>query len=153
MVNPLRQQLLLEYFREYNDAIGIPLHPTNQNFYTNLTKMIRQVDYIFSDKNDVTWKYFTLLISKWVHNGSMNDLIKGKIAYSKDKGRMTPQIVNREIENLFKDVNDKARFRYQNFIKCYIDILIYHYKRPEDPTIINDQLPSYIEFAVINRIL
>jgi superfamily II DNA/RNA helicase len=148
MVNPLRQQLLLEYFREYNDSIGIPLHPTNRHFSENLKKMVKQVDYIFLDTDNNAWKYFSLLISKWIHNESMYDLIKGKIAFSKDKGKMTPQIVNREIENLFKDVNDKVRFRYQNFLKCYIDILIYHYQKTgQDPTIIHDQLPSYIEFG------
>jgi superfamily II DNA/RNA helicase len=146
MVNPVRQQMLLEYFRKYDD-IGLPLHPNNRNFYHNLSKMIQISNLIFLDQDDHTHQYYTLLINKWIHNTSIFELIKGKIAYSQ-KGKMTPQIVNNEIENLFKDLNSKVRFRYQNLLKCYVDILRFYCEETgQDPDFIHEQLPSYIEFG------
>ncbi len=146
MVNPLRQQILLEYFRKHDD-IGLPLHPNNRNFYENLSKMIKDINVFFLDQDNHSYKYYTLLINKWIHNTSTFELIQGKITYSQ-KGKMTPNIVNNEIENLFKDLNNKVRFRYQNLLKCYADILRYHYQETgQDPSSIHDQLPSYIEFG------
>ncbi|MEN6294250.1 MAG: DEAD/DEAH box helicase, partial [Methanobacterium sp.] len=95
MVNPLRQQVLLEYFRQHDD-IGLPLHPNNRNFYTNLSKMIKDVNVFFLDKDDQSYKYFTLLITKWIHNPSTFVLIQGQSAYSK-KGTLTSKMVNNEI--------------------------------------------------------
>lgn len=147
MVNPLRQQILLEYFRKH-DEIGLPLHPNNPNFYENLSKMIKDINVFFLDQDNQSYKYITLLINKWIHNTSTFELIQGKIAYSQTKGNMTQKIVNNEIENLFKDLNNKVRFRYQNLLKCYADILRYHYQEiGQDPDSIHDQLPSYIEFG------
>ena len=146
MVNPLRQQVLLEYFRQHDD-IGLPLHPNNRNFYVNLSKMIKDINVFFLDQDNQSYKYFTLLINKWIHKTSTFELIQGKIAYS-NKGKMTPKIVNNEIENLFKDLNNKVRFRYQNLLKCYVDILLYYCKESgKDPSFIHDQLPAYIEFG------
>ena len=109
--------------------------------------MIKDANVFFLDQDDHSYKYFAFLINKWIHNTSNFDLIQGKIAFSK-KGKMTPKIVNAEIENLFKDLNNKVRFRYQNLLKCYIDILQYYCKESgRDSSFIHDQLPAYIEFG------
>lgn len=147
MVNPLRQQLLYEYFKKFSD-IGIPLHPTNRYFGLNLNKMLKQIDFIFLDSDSKYHTYISKLIEIWINDSSMSDMIKNKIYFSRIKGEMTQKIVNKEIELLFIDLNSKVRFRYQNFLKCYIDILLYYYNENHlDSKHVHEQLPLYIEFG------
>ncbi len=149
-INPKTQQKLLEKFR--NESPIIPLHPTELNSQHNLKEIYRMINEFFMNKTDKSHEYFAPLTFNWIYGKTISELIKFKIYKLLQQGVPTQKMINEEIENLFKDINDKIMFEYQKFLKCYIDILLYFYEESGyDPKGICDAFPMYLEYGSFEK--
>ena len=150
-IDPRKQQELLEKFADSNNIL-IPPIPNHKGFYNDLRDLYKFINVFFMNKDDESYKYFTWLTAQWVHDHSMWEIIKGRIQSVAKDCTPTSDMINNEIEGLFKDINDSLRYEYQKFLKCYIDILVYFYELMKfDTSEICRNLPTYIEFGSYKR--
>lgn len=142
-INPQKQQKLLELFRENHPVV--PLHPTDTNSFNNLKLVYKFINTFFLEKKDNTHEYLTPLTFNWLNDKSMSELIKFKLHTANN---LTEKMINKDIDDLFSDINDKIGYEYQKYLKCYIDILFYYYDESGyDSSTICENLPMYIEFG------
>ncbi len=147
-IDPRKLQNLLDYF-EKNDPI-IPSKPTDSFFYDNLQDLYGFINDFFYGTTSKSYKYHTFLTYNWIKNNSLKEIIRLRQEFlERENGTvMTPEMINKEIENIFDLLNNKIRFDYQHYLKCYIDILLYYYESCHyDAKLICDNLPIYIEFG------
>lgn len=142
-INPQKQQKLLKFFRENHPVV--PLHPTDTNSFNNLKSIYKFINTFFLEKNDNTHEYLTPLTFNWLNDKSISELIKFKLHTANN---LTEKMINKHIDDLFSDINDKIGYEYQKYLKCYIDILRHYYDESGyDSSIICENLPMYIEFG------
>ncbi len=145
-INPQKQQKLLELFRENHPVV--PLHPSNTDFFDNLSWIYEFINKFFLERNDNTHKYLAPLTYKWLNDKSIPELITFKLYRPQQDNILTQEMINKHIEQLFSDINDKIGYEYQKYLKCYIDILRHYYDESGyDSSIICENLPMYIEFG------
>lgn len=149
-IDPRKQQKLLTIFEE-NDPT-IPLHPTQNGFLDSLINIYKFINDFFMNKNDFSYKFYAPLTMNWINDKSLNELIGFKLYNLQKRTTPTPEMINNEIEKLFKDINDIIRYDYQKYLKCYIDVLLYYYEKSGyDPHNICENLPMYIEFGSFKK--
>jgi len=149
-IDPRIQQKLLANFRENTPML--PVHPTEKDSLKNLTEIFRIIKDFFMNKKDNSHRYYAPLAFSWINNKTMPELIKFKIYNITKKETLTQEMLNGEIEKLFEDLDDKIRFEYQKFLKCYIDVLLFYYDECKyDQKKICVQLPMYLEYGTFNK--
>lgn len=151
-INPLKQQALLDYFKK-NDAI-LPIHPTQKDFLKNLTDIFKLINEIFLDlaPTKKSYIYHALLAAYWIWGKSIPELVKFKLYRISQNQTPTTEMINKAIDDLFGDLNDKIRFDYQKFLKCYTDILLHYFKQENyDSTKICDSLSMYLEYGTYKK--
>ncbi len=147
-IDPRKQQELLEIFRKEQPVI--PTHPTSGDSYHNVEKIYQFIDQFFlgMKKESKRHRYFTYLTFKWINDTNISELINSNIEYLKKDSIPTVKMINKTIEALFVNINDVIMFKYQKYLKCYIDILLHYYEESGyDPSKISDQFPMYLEFG------
>ena len=145
-INPIKQQRLLESFKLNKPPL--PLYPNQKDFYKNLEEIYRIVDEHFESTQSKQYKYYAFLTSRWINGNTIRELINS-IILPKLEGKVkpTPEMINKAIDQLFRDIDDRIRYKYQKDLKCYIDLLRLFYKDDEKLSEINDTLPMYLEFG------
>lgn len=149
-INPILQQKLLENFRKSDPVI--PKFPTDVGGLNNLKQIYQLINEFFRGKKDDTHLYFAPLTFNWINNKSIAQLIEFKIHNLRKSGEPTKEMLNKEIEKLFTDINDIIRFEYQKYLKCYTDILLYYYEESGyDPRNICTSFPMYLEYGSFKK--
>lgn len=134
LISPLRQQKLYDYFRksvqEGKLNSLIPLHPW-QNFpdpKDRLEEVFHAIHVHLEGKSTNEQKYYGWFAIAWMRGESLRSFIDNEISYRKKKN---PEIIfdGKRIGSLARSVMDnienKLRFHYVKYLRCYIDILEY----------------------------
>ena len=148
-INPLKQQKLLEKFKE--SPPPLPLHPNQPGFYQSLENIYKLVDEYF-DKPSDRYRYFAFLTNKWINGGTVGELVGYSLQQDiKSNVKPTAEMINNAIDRVFRNIDNELRYKYQNYVKCYIDLLYLFYKDNDKLAGINESLPLYLEFGTYKK--
>lgn len=120
----LQNKMFLKLKEMKVSDIPLPLNVYNKDFYDNLRGIYKLISQIFMGVDNESYSYFTLLSNKWIKESTYKELLLSKLKFKhgEEYGR---DEVNKAIEELNADLEDKLRFEYSRYLKCYTDILEY----------------------------
>lgn len=102
--------------------------PCPQNGYidgANLTYIFELIyRIILRQKRWRFYVYYAVLASKWISQSAYSELVKNKITHGRKlQNEDHKEFVNRLIDELDDDLEQKLKFDYVRGLKCYVDIL------------------------------
>ncbi len=153
-INPIKQQKLNDVFSDQIDLAPTPSYPYQAGFYQSLCKIYQTLNQFFLGKSDAdrSYVYYGTLTTNWINEKSYSDLINFKLNGVRKKTKLTEEVINSSIDDLFEELNENIMFNYQRYLKCYIDILSYQYRKKElDDNKICKNLPFFIEYGTYKQ--
>lgn len=125
-IDPRFQCTLYKLLKQQNAERVPPPFPTDPAFYSHLQVIFRLVaKHLLKDSTE-SHKHFLYLAAVWIREGAYKQILDGQIQYEKDHEHFDftkpKQEINRIIEDLDEDLEDKIRFDYTRGLKCYSDI-------------------------------
>jgi hypothetical protein len=121
-VHPERLEELAGIFRHADDlSLFCPVQPFAESAYQNLVSIFELVDQVFIKSNTQRHRYFAYLALVWMKGMPIHDLINARLEFKK-----TPddeKIVNEEIRDLFREIEEELRYRYVKYTNIYLQVL------------------------------
>ena len=122
----LQNQLYIKLKNIESNSLPIPLHPSNFYFYDNLKNILGIIDECFVRDYGLLTNYLALLCSYWANEKTIAEIINEDIAYKKRTSsglNVDKKYINKRIEDILKNINDKLKFEICRDISCYVDVL------------------------------
>jgi DEAD/DEAH box helicase len=121
-VHPDRLEELAAIFRDAPViSLLCPIQPFAEGAYQNLVDLFAVIDQIFIKSNNQRHRYFAFLALEWMKGMPIRDLVRARLEYKK-----TPddeKIVNEEIRDLFREIEEELRYRYVKYTSIYLQVL------------------------------
>lgn len=121
-VHPDRLEELALIFR---DSPGIfsycPLQPVVAGAYDNLVDIFRIIDQVFIKSNNVRYRYMAFLALRWMQGMSIRDLVRARLEFKKIPDEV--KVVNEEIRDLFREIEEEIRYLYVKYTGIYVQVL------------------------------
>ncbi|MBN1762460.1 MAG: DEAD/DEAH box helicase [Methanomicrobia archaeon] len=148
-IDPRLQNNLYNFLKNSN-SLAIPVHPSKySDFYNNLLKIMEIINKCFKrgyHQNSLT--YYAWLSSRWSNEKTLGEIIRERINYLQSQGKMVDdqESINKTIEEIIRDINQKLTFEICRDLSCYIDILKFvAQERGIDVSKSDEKVPYYIE--------
>ena len=153
-VHPDRLEELALIFRDSPVLFSYcPIQPFAAGAYDNLVDIFRAIDQIFVKSNNERYRYMAFLALKWVQGMSIRDLVRARLDFKKVPDEI--KVVNEEIRDLFREIEEEIRYLYVKYTSIYIQVLAQvliekgHAQRAE--TLL--PLHMFLEFGASERVL
>lgn len=148
-VNPIAQQKLLEYFKQFDrdDTELIPPYPEEDDAQEKYLHIIGRISSNLSGDSYRLNAYRSVLITNWLRGYGLARIIADNIRWhtKNHTGKNTATI----IRDTMRDIEEYARFRFLKYTTCYIDVLKLYLGSKGDYASIDKipQLNLWLEFG------
>lgn len=135
-VSVLRQEEMLSEIRSMIQTSGTrsvcPVHPMQPSAYIPLATIIERVHRIFMKMNNNSFTYMAVIALQWMQGASYKEFIDyqwqrrlSAAQKKRDEGqkRVRDPELGSVIRSVFVEIENKLRFTYVKFLKCYMDLL------------------------------
>jgi hypothetical protein len=153
-VHPERLEELATTFRNAPVVSSLcPLQPFAEAAYDNLVAIFAVIDQVFIKSENQRHRYFAFLALVWIKGMPIRDLVKARLEYKKIADE--EKIVNEEIRDLFREIEEEIRFRYVKYTSIYLQVLSFVLKEKGEIESAEKLLPlhMFLEFGASNRVL
>ena len=121
-VHPDRLEELALIFRDSPVVVSYcPLQPVVAGAYDNLVDIFRIIDQVFIKSNNERYRYMAFLALRWMQGMSIRDLVRARLEFKKIPDEVN--VVNEEIRDLFREIEDDIRYLYVKYTGIYIQVL------------------------------
>lgn len=121
-VHPDRLEELALIFRDSPVVFSYcPLQPAVAGAYDNLVDIFRIIDQVFIKSNNERYRYMAFLALRWMQGMSIRDLVRARLEFKKIPDEV--KVVNEEIRDLFREIEDDIRYLYVKYTGIYIQVL------------------------------
>lgn len=152
-VHPARLEELADVFRKAPQISTLcPLMPAARD-YDNLEQVFKVIDDIFTKSGNRRYRYFAFLALKWMNGDSIRQLVRSRLEYRKIPNEET--VVNDEIRDLFREIEEDLRYRYVKYAGIYLQVLSSVLKEKGE-TARAEKLPplhTFLEFGASDQVL
>jgi hypothetical protein len=153
-VHPDRLEELALMFRDSPVLFSYcPIQPFAAGAYDNLVHIFRTIDQVFIKSNNERYRYMAFLALRWMQGMSIRDLVRARLDFKKVPDEV--KVVNEEIRDLFREIEEEVRYLYVKYTSIYIQVLARiliqkgHAQRAE--TLL--PLHMFLEFGASERVL
>ena len=153
-VHPERLEELASIFRNAPDIYSFcPLQPFDTASYDNLVFIFEVIDRIFIKSGNQRHRYFAFLARVWIQGMPIRDLVTARLTYKKVPHQ--EKIVNEEIRDLFREIEEDLRYRYVKYTSIYLQVLSVVLKERGKIEWAEKLLPlhMFLEFGAWERVL
>jgi hypothetical protein len=153
-VHPRRLEALATLFRDAPViSLLCPLQPFLQGAYENLVRIFGVIDQVFIKSNNQRHTYFAFLALEWMKGMPIRDLVKARLDYKNIPDE--EEIVNEEIRDLFREIEEDLRYRYVKYTSIYLQVLSLVLKEKGKMEMAETLLPlhMFLEFGASDRVL
>lgn len=148
-VNPLAQQKLFEYFKQFQreDNELIPPYPEDDNAQEKYLHIIGRISSNLTGEPYKLNAYRSVLITNWMRGYGLARIISDNIRWHNKT--QTGKNIAAIIRDTMRDIEEYARFRFLKYSTCYIDILKLYFMTKGDIESINKipQINLWLEFG------
>ena len=153
-VHPARLEELASIFRSAAAiAMFCPLQPFAEGAFQNLVDLFAVVDLVFIKSNNQRHRYFAFLALEWMRGASIRRLVKARLDYRRipDEER----VVNEEIRELFREIEEELRYRYVKYTTIYLHVLSVVLRERGEIDLAEKLLPihMFLEFGASDKAL
>jgi hypothetical protein len=121
-VHPDRLEDLALIFRDSPVIVSCcPLQPVVAGAYDNLVAIFRIIDQVFIKSNNERYRYMAFLALRWMQGMSIRDLVRARLEFKKIPDEV--KVVNEEIRDLFREIEEDIRYLYVKYTGIYIQVL------------------------------
>ena len=148
-----------ELYKEIkNNFVPLPF-PDSPYFYDNLCLIFQMISKHIFRENNKKYKYFAFLAKRWIQETPYKSLLEGKIRYNikynikigKTIGTEWKKFVNKQIDDLDDEIEQKIKYEYTRALKCYSDITESIRQKVGDDKPYCKALPIFLEAGTCNR--
>jgi hypothetical protein len=153
-VHPRRLEELAAIFRDAPVISFLcPLQPFLEGAYENLVRIFGVIDDVFIKSNNQRHTYFAFLALEWMRGMPIRDLVKARLRYKKVPD--DEEIVNEEIRDLFREIEEDLRYRYVKYTSIYLQVLSLVLKEKGGMEMAEKLLPlhMFLEFGASDKVL
>jgi hypothetical protein len=153
-VHPDRLEELAVIFRNTQTISSLcPLQPFAGGAYDNLVDIFEMIDRVFIKSNNQRHRYFAFLALVWIQGMPIRDLVKARLEYKKIPDE--EKVVNEEIRDLFREIEEDLRYRYVKYTSIYLQVLSLVLKEKGEIERAEKLLPlhMFLEFGASDRVL
>ena len=153
-VHPGRLEELASMFRGSNNPVSLcPVQPFAKGAYDSLAAIFLVIDQVFIKSNNLRYRYLAYLALVWVQGLPIRELVKARLEYRKVPD--DERVINEEIRDLFREIEEELRYKYVKYTNIYLQVLS-HVLREKGYEDLADKLlplPLFLEFGASNRVL
>lgn len=121
-VHPDRLEELALIFRDSPVLFSYcPLQPVVAGAYDNLVDIFRTIDQVFIKSKNERYRYMAFLALRWMQGMSIRELVRARLDFKKIPDEA--KVVNEEIRDLFREIEDEIRYLYVKYTGIYIQVL------------------------------
>ncbi len=131
-IDPRLQHELFSNLKNTNQLI-LPPYPTDKNFRSRLTIIFELIaKYLMKDYSQ-SYRFYVLMADFWIHQHSYKYILERRLSYERDQIRkktkgtedydLTPQKINKIIDDLDDTLERQLKFEYTRGLQCYCDIV------------------------------
>jgi hypothetical protein len=121
-VHPERLEELAAHFRAADDILVFcPVQPFARDAYKSVVDIFGVIDQIFIKAGNERHRYFAFLALDWMRGKPIRDLVEGRLKYKNIQAEET--VVNEEIRDLFREIEEEIRYRYVKYTSIYLKVL------------------------------
>jgi hypothetical protein len=153
-VHPDRLEELAAIFRDSPVISSLcPLQPFAEGAYQNLVDLFAVIDQVFIKSGNQRHRYFAFLALVWIQGMPIRDLVKARLEYKDIPDE--EKIVNEEIRDLFREIEEELRYRYVKYTSIYLQVLSLVLKEKGEAERAEKLLPlhMFLEFGASDRSL
>jgi hypothetical protein len=153
-VHPERLEELATIFRDAPViSLFCPLQPFADGAYQNLVDLFAVIDRVFIKSNNERHRYFAFLALKWMQGLPIRDLVSARLEYKRIPD--DEKIVNEEIRDLFREIEEELRYLYVKYTSIYLQVLSFVLKQRGEAQRAEGLLPlhMFLEFGASDRVL
>lgn len=134
----------------------VPLpFPNDPNFYNKLCSIFQMLSKYFYREENRKYRYFAFLAMRWIKETPYKSLLEEKIQYNirlgKASGRDWKKFINRQIDDLDDEIEQKLKYEYTRALKCYSDITETIRQKTADRRPYCKALPIFLESGTYNK--
>lgn len=153
-VHPDRLEELATIFRAAPAISSLcPVQPFAGNAYQNLVDLFEIIDRVFIKSNNERHRYFAFLALRWMQGMPIRELVKARLDYRNIPNE--EEIVNEEIRELFREIEEELRYRYVKYTSIYLQVLALILREKGEVEMAEKLLPlhMFLEFGASDRVL
>lgn len=153
-VHPRRLEELAATFRNSPLISSLcPAQPFAADAYQNLVDIFAIIDQVFIKSNTLRYRYFAFLALRWIRGMPIRDLVRARLEFKSIPDE--EKIVNEEIRDLFREIEEELRFRYVKYTNIYLQVLSLILKEKGETDRAEKLLPihMFLEFGASDRTL
>jgi hypothetical protein len=121
-VHPKTLEELGEFFRTQDNLSSfMPLVPAADWGAARLRKIMETIEIFLLKTGTQSYIYYSFLASLWMEGASLHDILKQRITFK--KLREDSDNVNREIRDLFREIEETIRYIYVKYTSIYNQVL------------------------------
>lgn len=153
-VHPGRLEELAALFRQAPTILSLcPVQPFAADAYQNLVDIFAVIEQVFIKSDNERHRYFAFLALRWMQGMPIRDLVKARLEYKNIPDE--EKIVNEEIRDLFREIEDELRYRYVKYTSIYLQVLSVILKEKGEIETAEKLLPlhTFLEFGASDRVL
>src|ERR1022692_2681759 len=151
-VHPDRLEELAAIFRSA-PVISIlsPPQPFAEGAYQSLVDIFALIDQVFIKSGNQRHRYFAYLALRWIQGMPIRDLVKARLDYKNVPDE--EKVVNEEIRDLFREIEEELRYRYVKYTSIYLQVLSVVLKEKGESESAEKLLPlhMFLEFGASDR--
>jgi hypothetical protein len=153
-VHPERLEELAVIFRNAPViSLFCPLQPFAEGAYQNLVDLFAVIDQVFIKSGNERHRYFAFLALVWIKGMPIRDLVNARLEYKEIPDE--EEVVNDEIRDLFKEIEEELRYRYVKYTSIYLQVLVLILKEKGETERADKLLPlhMFLEFGASDKVL
>lgn len=142
------QKLLERFYEKYTDnPEEIKPVLSKDDMYVSLIKILNRMGKFFHTglfSND----YAAHITTSWMKYKSLPNIIQRKIVYSKEHKKNKD--FNTCVREVFRDIDELARYKVPKLLSCYVDVMNYFYEKIDrvDLIDVDKDISMYLEYGV-----
>lgn len=111
-----QNKLYLSLLDEESYESLLLIHPKSSGFYNRLVSVVTRLHEhgLYVPSEDYGVNYICLIASKWSRGKSLREIIEKQIEHHGESGKE-----NKSVRDVIKVINNDARFRLANALRCY----------------------------------
>lgn len=153
-VHPDRLEELAKLFRDAPFITTLcPAQPFAAGAYQNLVEIFSIIDRVFIRAENKRHIYFAFLALRWISGVSIRELVEARLEFRKIPDE--EKIVNEEIRDLFREIEEELRYRYVKYTAIYLQVLSSILREKGHIEAAEKLLPlhTFLEFGASDRAL
>jgi RAD3-like DEAD/DEAH box helicase len=153
-MHPRRLEELAKLFRNVPSLVSVcPASPNSTDSYQNLLGIFKIIEEIFIRSHTERYRYFAFLAIGWMGGKPIRDLLNERLEYKNIPS--DENLVNDEIRDLFKEIEEDLRYRYVKYTSIYLQVLAVVLREKGESERADNLLPlhMFLEFGASNRVL